>query len=168
MKMTSQPMLTSLLLAALMLSPIAALAQDKPAARTPAAGAGAAASADAVQVSPAVAPLVMLDPTELRAKPTLARGCWVWMFPDKNYKGSDNIAIAGPAEVTSLHTPAGLDWHSKAESLIVGPQASLTVYEVQGFRGQERTFPPGFKVTRLRDDLGFIQSIDALKLRCKS
>ena len=139
--------------------PCVSLAQAKPA--------GAAPSSNAVPVTPAVAPLVLLDPTELRSKPTLARGCWVWMFPDTDYKGSDNIAIAGPVEVKSLHTPVGLDWHSKAESLIVGPKASLTVYEVQGFRGQERTFPPNFKVGKLRQDLGFIQSIDALKLSCK-
>lgn len=82
-------------------------------------------------------------------------------------QGKDNIAVAGPAEIQSLHTPLDLDWHRKAESLNVGPNASLTVYEVQGFRGQERTVPPGFEVQQLRKDLGFIQSIDALKLNCK-
>jgi len=149
----------SLVLATLMISPVAALAQEKSTVAPP--------SGSAVPVAPAVAPLVLLDPTELRSKPTLARGCWAWMFPDKNYRGNDSIAVAGPAEVKSLHTPEGLDWHSKAESLIVGPKASLTVYEVEGFRGQERTFPPGFKVQQLRKDLGFIQSIDALKLTCQ-
>ncbi len=122
---------------------------------------------EAPQVAPAVAPLLMLDPTELRAKPTLARGCWVWLFPDTNYQGQDRIAVAGPAAIPSLHTPVGLDRHGKAESLIFGPKASLTVYEVQGFRGQERTFPPGFEVRQLRKDLGFMQSIDALRLSCK-
>jgi 3-hydroxyisobutyrate dehydrogenase-like beta-hydroxyacid dehydrogenase len=75
--------------------------------------------------------------------------------------------IAPSSEIRSLHTPVGLDWHHKAESVIVGPKASLTVYEVEGFRGEERTFPPGFEVRQLRKDLGFIQSIDALKLSCK-
>lgn len=160
--MTTNAIFKPLMLAAAMLLPVAAPAQEKPPA-----GAGAASSGSHVQVSPAVAPLVMLDPTELRSKPTLARGCWVWMFPGTNFEGDNSIAVAGPAEITSLHTPVGLDWHSKAESLIVGPKASLTVYEVQGFRGQEKTFPPGFEVRQLRKDLGFIQSIDALKLSCK-
>lgn len=162
--MTSNGIFRISTLAAAMLLPIAASPQEKQQAAAPA---PAPASGSAVQVAPAVAPLVMLDPTELRSKPTLARGCWVWMFPDKNYKGKDSIAVAGPADIRSLHTPVGLDWHHKAESLIVGPKASLTVYEVEGFRGLERTFPPGFEVKQLRKDLGFIQSIDALKLNCK-
>jgi hypothetical protein len=160
--MTSKLIFKSLMLAAAMVLPIAAPAQEKQPA-----GANAAHQDNTVKVAPAVAPLVMLDPTELRSKPTLARGCWVWMFPGTNFEGKDSIAVAGPAEIPSLHTPVGLDWHSKAESLIVGPKASLTVYEVQGFRGEERTFPPGFEVRQLRKDLGFIQSIDALKLSCK-
>lgn len=163
--MTRHSVLRTVLVHALILTPLAASAQGKPDPGRQAAG--AAKTADAIPVAPAVAPLVMLDPTELRSKPTLAKGCWVWMFPETNYKGNDSIAIAGPAEITSLHTPVGLDWRHKAESLIVGPRASLTIYEVQGFRGRERTFPPAFKVTKLREDLGFVQSIDALKLSCK-
>lgn len=157
--MNANPFFTPLVLAAALFQPVATAAQPMQQA--------AATSNDTIDVAPAVAPLLLLDPTELRSKPTLARGCWVWLFPGTNYQGKDSIAVAGPAEIQSLHTPAGLDWHSKAESLIVGPQASLTVYEVQGFRGKERTFPPGFEVQQLRKDLGFIQSIDALKLDCK-
>jgi len=151
-------------------APLIAQAQEKPAsnaAAAPSAPTHASSATQTVPVAPAVAPLIMLDPTEIRSKPTLARGCWVWMFPDTNYRGNDDIAIAGPADVKSLHTPLGLDWHQKAESLIVGPKAGLTVYEVEGFRGKERTFPPGFKVQQLRKDLGFIQSIDSLKLSCQ-
>src|SRR4051794_12353944 len=51
-----------------------------------------------VQVAPAVAPLMLLDPTGLRAKPTLARGSWVWFVPNKDYEGQDSIAVGGPAE----------------------------------------------------------------------
>ena len=160
--MTSNPILKTLFLSAAVFLPVIVTAQQ----RQPA-GASATQPSDLVSVPPAVAALVMLDPTELRSRPTLARGCWVWMFPQTNYRGNDNIAVAGPAEIPSLHTPVGLDWHGKAESLIVGPKASLTVYEVQRFRGKQRTFEPGFKVGNLRKDLGFIQSIDALKLSCK-
>lgn len=148
--------------ATMMVQPLTASAQEKQLV-----GAGTSSSDGTVQVTPAVAPLILLDPTELRSKPTLARGCWVWMFPETNYKGKDSIAVAGPTEIRSLHTPVGLDWHSTAESLIVGPKANLTVYEVQEFRGQERTFPPGFEVRQLRNNLGFMQSIDAIKLSCK-
>lgn len=88
------------------------------------------------------------------------------MFPKTNYSGEDSIAAAGPVKIQSPHTPVGLDWHSKAESLIVGPKASLTVYEVQRFRGKARTRPPGFAVQQLRKDLRFMQSINALKLSC--
>ena len=167
--MTTRLSLISIALAALASAPLVVQAQEKPASSLTAAPSAPKHASDSthVPVAPAVAPLLMLDPTELRSKPTLAQGCWVWMFPDTDYKGTDDIAIAGPADVKSLHTPLGLDWHQKAESLIVGPKAGLTVYEVEGFRGKERTFPPGFKVQQLRKDLGFIQSIDSLKLSCQ-
>lgn len=66
--MTSNPILKTLLLSAAVFLPVMVAAQE----RRPAC-ASAAQPGDAVSVAPAVAPLVMLDPTELRSKPTLAR-----------------------------------------------------------------------------------------------
>jgi hypothetical protein len=118
--------------------------------------------------APVIAPLIRLDPTEIRTRPTMAAGCWVWLFPKKNYKGPDDIAIAGPVEVRSLHTPIGLDWNKHTESLIVGPKAVVTVFETGNFADRQATLKPGTRLTSLRSKLRFTQSIDSLKVACKS
>lgn len=117
---------------------------------------------------PAIPPLILLDPTEIRSHPTSARGCWVWMFPQPGLKGEHDVAVAGPIALSSLHTPAGLDWHNKAESLIVGPKATVTVYENQDFRGESKVFAPGAQIGHLRKEGKLIQSIDSLKISCGS
>lgn len=131
-------------------------------------GAASESNTFAPLATPAIPPLIRLDPTEIRTKPSMAAGCWVWLFPKKNYKGSDDIAIAGPVEVRSLHTPIGLDWKEKTESLIVGPNAVVTVFETGNFGDKQATFKPGTHITHLRDKLRFTQSIDSLKVVCRS
>jgi hypothetical protein len=131
-------------------------------------GATSMPRATALETTPVIPPLIRLDPTEIRTKPTMAAGCWVWLFPKQNYKGPDDIAIAGPVEVRSLHTPIGLDWKKKTESLIVGPNAIVTVFETGNFGDKQGTFKPGTRIMHLRGKLRFTQSIDSLKVACRS
>ncbi|MBC7415216.1 MAG: hypothetical protein H7327_09815 [Herminiimonas sp.] len=123
-------------------------------------------SAAPAVLAPAIPPLVRLDPTELRGHPTLAKGCWVWLFPKKNYKGSGDIAISGPVDVRSLHTPLGLDWKQKTESVIVGPKATVTVFETENFGDRQAVFKPSTRILNMRKKLRFTQSIDSLKVAC--
>lgn len=115
-------------------------------------------------------PLHIIAPTELRADPTLARGCWVRLFPQPEYKGTDDLTIAGPITIPSLHNPTGgangVYWKPKAESFIVGPRATVTVYENPSFRGRSARLEPGTQEGQLRDKLKFTQSIDSLKIEC--
>lgn len=120
-----------------------------------------------VRLAPVIPPQIIIAPTEVRSDPTLARGCWVRLFPEAGYKGDNDLTIAGPVELPSLHRPAGgIDWHPKAESLIVGPKATLTVYENQSFRGPSETIKSGTQHPQLRKDIGMMQSIDSLKIAC--
>lgn len=126
-----------------------------------------AADAPAV-LSPVIPPQIILAPTEVRSDPTLAKGCWVRLFPELNYQGQDDITIAGPVEIPALRTPAGnVYWKNKAESLIVGPNARITVYENQSFRGPSADVKRGTSEANLREGLRLMQSIDSLNIRCE-
>ncbi|MGE5649708.1 MAG: hypothetical protein ACM34A_05875 [Bacillota bacterium] len=117
--------------------------------------------------APIIPPLFIIAPTEVRTDPTLAKGCWVRLFPQPDYQGLDDLTIAGPVELPSLHTPAGgVYWKHKTESVIVGPKATVAVYENEHYRHQTATLTPGTREPQLRKGLKFTQSIDSLKITC--
>ncbi|HEY0844386.1 MAG TPA: hypothetical protein VGE12_03415 [Noviherbaspirillum sp.] len=140
----------------------AGVAQDK--------NASDAGKADAPALAPVIPPLIILAPTEVRADPTLARGCWVRLFPEPGYKGANDLTIAGPLSIPSLNAPTGgangVYWKQKAESLIVGPKARVVIHEHASFRGPSATLEPGTRETKLRSRPGLAQSIDSLKIEC--
>jgi hypothetical protein len=139
------------------------------ASHTIAADQNASATVNENLAAPVIAPLFIIAPTEVRTDPTLAKGCWVRLFPEPDFKGVDDLTIAGPTELPSLHTPAGgVYWKHKTESVIVGPKATVMVYENQQFRHQTATLSPGTREPRLRGNLKFTQSIDSLKISCAS
>lgn len=131
----------------------------------------AASSGDAGAVNPNLAtpvipPLIVIAPTEVRTDPTLAKGCWVRLFPEPDFKGIDDLTIAGPIALPSLHTPAGLDWKHKTESVLVGPKATATVYESKSYKDKAATLRPDTQEPQLRKGLKFTQSISSLKIAC--
>lgn len=131
---------------------------------------GASAGSTATNIAPIVPPLIVIAPTEVRGEATLANGCWVRLFPQPAYQGTNDLTIAGPMDVPSLHRPTGeaegVYWKAKAESLITGPTAKVTVYENAAFRGHQVNIKPGTQEPQLRQQLKFTQSIDSLKIAC--
>lgn len=123
------------------------------------------AAAPALQ--PVIPPAIILAPTEIRTEATLAAGCWVKLFPQVDYKGDDSLTVAGPVDLPSLHTPrGGVEWKEKTESLIVGPRASVSIYENANYSHQTAVLKPCTQEPRLRGNLRFTQSIDSLRIRC--
>lgn len=119
-------------------------------------------------LAPVIPPQIIIAPTEVRTNPTLAKGCWVRLFPQTGYQGQDELTVAGPVDLPSLRTPTGgVLWKHKAESIIVGPKATITLYENQSYRGPSVTVKPGTMETKLREGLQIMQSIDSLKIRCE-
>lgn len=49
--------------------------------------AGARQDSGYASLSPVIPPQIILAPTEVRTDPTLARGCWVRLFPETGFKG---------------------------------------------------------------------------------
>jgi hypothetical protein len=126
-------------------------------------GTGAQASGNGTTV---MMPMVVLMPMQIQSDQNLANGCWVRLFNGTNFKGNDELTIAGPMDMQSLDTGSGILWGRKADSLEVGPKASVTVFENKLFRDKTLTFSPGQQVPNLRKDLGFLHSIDSLKVAC--
>lgn len=125
----------------------------------------------AVIPGPAVPPLIIVAPAEVRTDPSLARGCWVRLFPEKAFQGTNDLTIAGPISVSSLHAPtgggSGVYWKPKAESVIVGPKARVTLYESEGFRGKSVRLDGGTRMQELRSKFELPQSIGALTIDCE-
>ncbi len=111
-------------------------------------------------------PLIVLVPLEFRADPNFAQGCWVRLYNGMNFKGNDELTIVGPTDMQTMKTPSGVNWKRKAESLEVGPKATVTVYENEFFKDKTVTYQPGQKVDNLRKSLGIFHAIDSLKVAC--
>lgn len=113
-------------------------------------------------------PVVVLVPMKVRTDPNLVNGCWVRLFDGTNFKGKDELTIAGPIQMQSLTMPSGVKWSRRADSLVVGPKATVQVYGGALFKNKNLTFKADQKVPSLRKELGFLHSIDSLKITCSS
>jgi hypothetical protein len=79
---------------------------------------------------------------------TLERtGCWVTIYDEKNYQGQQLTSLEGFDLPHLLFDDA--DWRGRVQSLEVGPNAEVTLYEEEFFQG--RSYPvtaggrlPGF------------------------
>ncbi|TCS39374.1 hypothetical protein EDC30_101330 [Paucimonas lemoignei] len=139
------------------LLPVAAFAADS--AKT-------AGSAGAALQPPVLSPLVIIAPTEMRTEPALTRGCWARLFQLPQFRGQNDLTIAGPMEIADLHTPVGVDWKPRMRSILVGPNASLTIYEGARFADKEATFKAGARVSDVRKELPGVMAINSLKITC--
>ncbi len=59
--------------------------------------------------------------------------CWIDFYGNPSYKG-EHFRLGGPAQLKNLVKVKGQNWDKKIESLIVGPSATLTVFENKNFK----------------------------------
>lgn len=59
--------------------------------------------------------------------------CWVELYDDTQFAGK-SVRLQGPIKLTNLLKVQGENWDKKIESLIVGPKATLTVFENKNFK----------------------------------
>jgi hypothetical protein len=133
-----------------------------------AASATAAYAADSPSKAPAAdnqpAPVIMMVPVEISA-PALKNGCWAQLYDERNFKG-DVFTVVGPMQLVSTDNSAGRQLKRNIDSLVVGPRATLTVYERSMFKDKAVTFGPNSKEPGLIKKLGFTGRIESLKLDC--
>ena len=111
-------------------------------------------------------PIVMLVPVEI-SNNALESGCWAQFYDQRNFKG-DILTLVGPAEVSSSDKGAGRQFKSAIDSLILGPKATLKVFEHQMFKDKSVDFAANAREPGLIKKLGIGGRIQSLQLSCTS
>lgn len=108
----------------------------------------------------------MLVPIAVAAKDnSMKSGCWARIYSGPNYTG-DTLTLTGPVSLADMSGPFGLNWDDKVDSLEMGPKATLTVFDNEGFRDQVGLFKPGQKVADISKRLGFFDEFASVRLSC--
>ena len=109
-------------------------------------------------------PIVMLVPVEISNK-ALESGCWAQFYDQRDFKG-DIVTLVGPAEVSSADKGTGRQLKSTIDSLVLGPKATLKVFEHQMFKDKAVDFAANAREPGLIKKLGLGGRIQSLKLSC--
>lgn len=108
----------------------------------------------------------MLVPVDLAAKESSTKGgCWAKIYDGENYMG-DTITLAGPISLADMSGPYGLNWDDRVNSIEIGPKATLTVFDNEGFRDQVGQFKSGQKVPDITKKLGFFDEFASVRMTC--
>ena len=108
----------------------------------------------------------MLVPIAVASKEnSMKSGCWARIYSGTNYSG-DTLTLTGPVSLADMSGPFGLNWDDKVDSLEMGPKATLTVFDNEGFRDQVGMFKPGQKVPDINKRLGFFDEFASVRLSC--
>jgi hypothetical protein len=106
----------------------------------------------------------MLVPVQV-SSPALEAGCWAQFYDERNFKG-DMLTLVGPIEVGDFDKSSGRHFKHNVDSLVLGPKASLTVFEHQMFKDKSVKFQPNDREGGLVKKLGFGGRIQSMKLEC--
>jgi hypothetical protein len=109
-------------------------------------------------------PVVMLVPVEISNK-ALEAGCWAQFYDERNFKG-DILTVVGPAQLDSMDKGSGRQFKRSIDSLVLGPKATLKVFEHQLFKDRSVNFAANSKEAGLNSKLGFGGRIESLQLDC--
>lgn len=172
MLITEKTVLPALLCAMLAAVTTTASAQTSqpPSGSTAATGSSGTAGSGAAQstrVTTAGAPLVVLMPAEANADPNLYNGCWARLMDNiETPNQKDQLTVVGRMYMPSMRTASGVNWAGKADGLVTGPNALVTVYPAENFTGPGVTLKPGQVVQDIRKQYGFVSAIESLTVAC--
>lgn len=110
-------------------------------------------------------PVIMLVPPAFALNDSVADGCWARLYDDANFRGQ-MLTLSGPIAVPSARVGPAFLWGLKYDSLIVGPKATLTVYDNEYFKEQTGSFKSGQRVPDLDRKLGLFENIRSFVLQC--
>ena len=108
----------------------------------------------------------MLVPVEV-SNEALKAGCWAQFYDERNFKG-DMLTVVGPASIGRQDKGSGRQFKKSIDSLVLGPKATLKVFEHQMFKDRSVEFPANSKEAGLIKKLGFGGRIESLQLQCVS
>lgn len=107
--------------------------------------------------------LVPVDVTDT----VLQSGCWAQLYEERNFKG-DASTVLGPIEIQALDKGTARRLHRAIDSLVVGPKATLTVYEHKAFKDKSMDFSPNTREPAVAHKLGITGRIESMRLTCSS
>jgi hypothetical protein len=108
---------------------------------------------------------LMLAPGAYASDPALAGGCWARLYLEKNFTGRA-LTLIGPVEVDYVRSDWGFPWDPRFESVVVGPKATLTVYDDPQLRERTALFTRGKRLADLNAEMGIFRSISSMKVTC--
>lgn len=129
--------------------------------------AAAAEDSEAAQKGGDAPVALLLGSSAFAADDALAGGCWARLYKTRNYAGTV-LTLTGPVAIASLGSAAlGKDEFGRTyESVVMGPNAKLTVWAEQNYDDNRVIFEPGQKVPALRDVKSYFDEIKSMKLDC--
>lgn len=108
----------------------------------------------------------VLIPVEVAARDASTKsGCWAKIYDGENYMG-DTLTLTGPISLADMTGPFGLNWDDRVNSIEIGPKATLTVFDNEGFRDQVAQFKGGQKVPDISKKLGFFDEFASVRMTC--
>lgn len=116
---------------------------------------------------PTLGPVLVLVPMVFAIDDKLANGCWARLYDRQNFAGNVSVLV-GPIDIPTVRpaTVTGLELGRNYDSIVVGPNATLTVWDNENYRQKTATFKAGQRVEDLDTKMGFFEDIKSLKVTC--
>lgn len=93
--------------------------------------------------------------------------CWVEIYMNSGFdKNQPHLLLVGPHELMTLKALKDRNWDNDIESIIVGPRATVVVYEHTHFKGRELLLKPHQRVGSLTDE-HLNNEIESLRVSCQ-
>ena len=102
-------------------------------------------------------------------EPAASSGCWVRLWEDPNFGGATDT-IFGPGEFATMKNLPGAmktDWNDKIDSIEVGPNASLMVWQDENFGNHSIIMGPGERRGNLSGTPDMEDEIGSMKITCR-
>ncbi len=144
-----------------------ASSSDSSAGSSTAASQASGSGAQTAAVPAPVVPVLVLVPQQINADPGLYNGCWARLVDNQETpRQSDQLTVVGKMHMPSLQTASGVNWKGKADGLITGPNALVTAFGEEQYKGPGVVLKPGQVIRDARKELGFVSTIESLKVNC--
>ncbi|MCC2636839.1 MAG: hypothetical protein K0Q68_558 [Moraxellaceae bacterium] len=113
------------------------------------------------------APVVLIVPMLTAMDQGMASGCWARLYDSTDLKGN-MFTISGPVDIPSLESGriAGFEWDRNFDSVQVGPNATLMVWQGSDYTEDSTTFRANQRVRDLDARMGFFEDIKSVKVSC--
>jgi Beta/Gamma crystallin len=97
----------------------------------------------------------------------LANGCWARLYDKENFSGNI-LVLVGPVDIPTARpsSATGLELGRNYDSVAVGQNATLTVWDNENYRDKTAVFKSGQRVANLDNKMGYFEEIKSLKITC--